>query len=113
MSIDFQAALDEFSGSGNNSDPISAIYDIIPTFTLQQQKLIFVVRYFIAKYDLDDVDALLNEMIKTYNKNKNINMLQQRSLSMLLSAYTQNEMIRGIKVNAYNNNDSGTGGGAA
>lgn len=107
MAIDFQQALDDFSIGGQSSDPISAIYDIIPTYSMYQQKLLFVVRYFVAKYELDDIEALLNEMNKLYCKNKNLGMLQTRSLQNLLSSYTQNEMIRGIKVNAYNQNSSG------
>lgn len=73
---------------------------------MYQQKLLFVVKYFVAKYRLDDIDALLSEMNKLYSKNKNLGMLQTRSLQSLLASYTQNEMIRGIKVNAYNNNSS-------
>lgn len=109
MAIDFQQALDDFSLGGSNSDPISAIYDIIPTYSMYQQKLLFVTKYFVAKYDLDDIAALINEMQKLYCKNKNLGMLQTRSLQNLLASYTQNEMIRGIKVNAYNNNNGGEG----
>ena len=57
MAIDFQQALDDFSIGGSTSDPISAIYDIIPTYSMYQQKLLFVVKYFVAKYQLDDIDA--------------------------------------------------------
>ena len=42
MAIDFQQALDDFSIGGSTSDPISAIYDIIPTYSMYQQKLFLV-----------------------------------------------------------------------
>lgn len=109
MAIDFQAALDQFSAGGDSSDPISAIYNIIPTYTLPQQRMLMLVSYFVAKWDLDDIRALLAEMKVIYNKNKNLGMLQQNSLKALLASYTQNEMIRGIKVNAYNNSGSDSG----
>lgn len=107
--IDFQQALDDFSIGGEAQDPITAIYNILPSYSMQQQKYLFLIEYFIKKYDLDDVSACLDKMQKLYVKNKNLGMLQQRSLQSLLASYTQNEMIRGIKVNAFNNNGSSDG----
>lgn len=105
MAIDFQAALDSFSQSSmQGSDPIASIYNILPTYSPKQQRMLVVMRYFIARWDLDDIQEALEQMQKTISTNKNLGLLQQKSLESLLSAYTQNEMIRGIKVQSFNDN---------
>nr|WP_295683694.1 hypothetical protein [uncultured Lachnoclostridium sp.] len=105
MALDFQAALENFSNqvTGGN-DPISSIYNIIPTYSARQQKLLFLINYFIAKWELDDIEILLREVKKIASNNKNLGMIQQQSLKSLLAAYTQNELVRGIKVQAIQNN---------
>lgn len=103
--IDIQQALDNFSSNGgsNTNDAITAIYNILPSYTAKQQKLLFLVSYYINKWELDDIEKLINECKAMKNKNKNLGMLQQQSLKSLLSAYTQNEMIRGIKPSVMQN----------
>lgn len=105
MGIDFQAALEDFSSASQQSnDPITSIYNILPTYNPKQQRMLFVIRYFIARWQLDDIQASLDELQRTIKTNKNLGLLQQKSLESLLSAYTQNEMIRGIKVQSFNDN---------
>lgn len=105
MALDFQAALESFSNQvTGGGDPISSIYNIIPTYSGRQQKLLFLLSYFIAKWDLDDINSLLVEVKKIASSNKNLGMIQQQSLKSLLAAYTQNELVRGVKVQAIQNN---------
>ena len=40
-------------------------------------------------------------------QNKNLTMLQSKNMQALLAAYTQTELVRGIKVQAINNTSSG------
>ena len=50
MGIDFQAALEDFSSASQQSnDPITSIYNILPTYNPKQQRMLVVIRYFIAR----------------------------------------------------------------
>lgn len=107
--IDFQKMLDGMSSSGAASDPIRSIYDILPTYDSVQQHLLFQAFYFIEKYDLDDMRAMFDRFTGVMSKNKNLNFMSSQNLRSLLSAYTQNELVRGIKVNTNNDVTNVTG----
>lgn len=96
--LDFQAILDGMVGGQSNSDPIRSIYDILPTYDSEQQLLLFQAYYFIEKYDLQDMRAMFENFGGVMRKNKNLGLLSSKTLQNLLSAYTQNELVRGIKV---------------
>lgn len=100
--IDFQKMLDGMSVGGANSDPIKSIYGIIPCFDSVQQHLLFQAYYFINKYDLSDMRGMFEDFTQVMEKNKNLSFLGTQNLKNLLSAYTQNEYLRGIKVNTVN-----------
>lgn len=100
--IDFQKMLDSMSVGSQNSDPIKSIYDIIPCYDSVQQHLLFQAYYFINKYELDDMRGMFEDFTVIMKNNKNLSFLGTQNLKSLLSAYTQNEYLRGIKVNTVN-----------
>ncbi len=100
--IDFQKMLDSMSVGSMNNDPIKSIYGIIPCFDSVQQHLLFQAYYFINKYDLSDMRGMFEDFTQVMEKNKNLSFLGTQNLKNLLSAYTQNEYLRGIKVNTVN-----------
>lgn len=100
--IDFQKILDGMITGTGQGDPIKSIYEIIPTLDSTQQHLLFQAYYFIEKYDLGDMRAMFSNFLHVMDKNKNLSFLGTQNLRSLLSAYTQNELVRGIKVNANN-----------
>ena len=101
--IDFQKILDGMSSGNASNDPIRSIYDILPVFTEEQQDILFKATYFIEKYNLIEMRALLDKFGGVMAKNKNLGLLSSKVLEKLLGAYTQNEYLRGIKVSTLNN----------
>lgn len=79
------------------------IYEILPIYDNVQQHLLFQAFYFIEKYDLADMRAMFESFDKVMAHNKNLGLLSSKVLQNLLSAYTQNEYLRGIKVSTLNN----------
>ena len=96
--IDFQAILDGMVAGNVSNDPIRSIYDILPTYDQEQQLILFQATYFIEKYDLEAMRAMFDLCFRLMSKNKNLGLLSSRNLQNLLSAYTQNELMRGVKV---------------
>ena len=94
---------------GNQGDPIKSIYGILPTFDPVQQHLLFQAFYFIEKYDLQDMRAMFDRFGSIMAENKNLGLMSSQNLRSLLAAYTQNELVRGIKVNANNDVTNVTG----
>lgn len=56
-----------------------------------------------TKYDLADMRSMFESFDKVMAHNKNLGLLSSKVLQNLLSAYTQNEYLRGIKVSTLNN----------
>ncbi len=101
--IDFQKILDGMSAGNQSNDPIRSIYDILPTYDETQQHLLFQAFYYIEKYNLEDMRAMFSTFDGVMMRNKNLGLLSSKVLQNLLSAYTQNEYLRGIKVSTLNN----------
>lgn len=101
--IDFEAVLNGMSAGSSSNDPIRSIYDILPVYDNVQQLLLFQAFYFIEKYDLSDMRAMFDNFGSVMANNKNLGLLSSKTLQNLLSAYTQNEYLRGIKVSTLNN----------
>lgn len=101
--IDFQKVLDGMSGGGISSDPIRTIYGILPIYDESQQQIISLCNYYIDKYKLDEMRAMFDKFEEIMSTNKNLGMMSSKVLQNLLSAYTQNEYLRGIKVSTLNN----------
>lgn len=94
-----------FSGmaAGGSSNPIKAIHEILPTYDNVQMQLRFQAQYYINKWDLEDAREVFREIDHIMGENKNLTMLQSKNMQALLAAYTQTELVRGIKVQAVNN----------
>lgn len=97
--VDFEKEFSEFVG-GNNSSAIKDIYKIIPHLSQDQLQVVLTLKYMIAKYDLKDLDIFLDDYLSSMKNNKNLNFLSSMNMKALLKAYTQDEMIRGIKINS-------------
>ena len=107
MQVDFQSLMSGFSAPVDTGDPIKSIYGIIPYMDSTQMHLKFQLMYFIEKYDLSESRKVFEDIDKQLQNNKNINFFSSQNLKALLSAYTQNELVRGIKVNTLNENGGG------
>ena len=107
MQVDFQSLMSGFSAPVDTGDPIKSIYGIIPYMDSTQMHLKFQLMYFIEKYDLSECRKVFEDIDKQLQNNKNINFFSSQNLKALLSAYTQNELVRGIKVNTLNENGGG------
>lgn len=102
--IDFQAMLADMGAPADAGDPIKTIYGIIPTLDHVQQHLLFQATYFIDKYDLEDVRSIFDRFLIVMKENKPLSFMGSKNLQNLLSAYTQNELVRGVKIQNNNNN---------
>ena len=107
MQVDFQSLMSGFSAPVDTGDPIKSIYGIIPYMDSTQMHLKFQLMYFIEKYDLGEWRKVFEDIDLQLQNNKNINFFSSQNLKALLSAYTQNELVRGIKVNTLNENGGG------
>ncbi len=107
MQVDFQSLMSGFSAPVDTGDPIKSIYGIIPYMDSTQMHLKFQLMCFIEKYDLSEWRKVFEDIDKQLQNNKNINFFSSQNLKALLSAYTQNELVRGIKVNTLNENGGG------
>ncbi|PNT90890.1 hypothetical protein CDQ83_13695 [Clostridium thermosuccinogenes] len=96
--IDFEQEFSKFVSSGEGS-AIKDIYNIIPSLSTSQIKILNALSYYIKKYDLQDLKELVEDYLKNVSKNKNLNFLSSMNVKNLLKAYTQEELIKGIKIN--------------
>lgn len=99
----FDSMSTEVGGAGN---PIKTIYDIIPTYDPVQQKMLFMLQYFINKWGLRGIDGMLVKFTDIMKDNKNLSFFGNKALRDMLSAYTQADMMGRINIRATNNNDS-------
>lgn len=101
--IDFDKMLGTMSIPTTEGDPIKSVYDIIPCMDSVQMHLKFQLMYFIEKYNLEEWRVVFREIDDQLASNKNLSFMSSQNLKALLSAYTQNELVRGIKVQTMNN----------
>jgi hypothetical protein len=97
--IDFEKEFADFV-MGSDSSAIMEIYKIIPYLSAQQIKVINSLQYFTQKWDLEDMQKFIASYLESQRKNKNLGFLSSMNMKSLLKAYTNEEMIRGIKVQA-------------
>jgi hypothetical protein len=102
--VDFEKEMADFVGSSQGGSPIKEIYKIIPTLNNQQIRVLMCLRYYIRKYspELDPLSSFIQDYLQNMGKNKNLGFLQSNQLRSLLKAYTQDEMLRGIKISSTN-----------
>lgn len=99
--LDLSKMFDSMSSNINNGgNPIQSIYDIIPTYDSEQQRLLFQVQFFINKWGLTSLEGMLNAFTEIMARNKNLSFFGSKNLQNMLSAYTQADLIRGINVRA-------------
>jgi len=96
--LDFDKEFESFIAGGQTSSAIKEIHQIIPCMTKEQMKLYSMLRYYAAKWQLDDLINYLDTYKEMMQTNKNLGMLSSFNMKNLLKAYTQDELIRGIKV---------------
>jgi hypothetical protein len=104
--VDFDKEFSLFCND-NQSSAIKDIYAIIPTLDNSQIRVINALNFYINKYDLQDLKQLIDQYLDFIKKNKNLNFIRSMNVKNLLRAYTQEELVRGIKVNANNINQVG------
>lgn len=97
MAIDFDKEFSSFVEGGEGSS-IRDIYSIIPSLTQSQIRILSEMEFFAEKYNLLDIKAFMKRYIDNISKNKNLSFLSSMNMKSLLKAYTQDELIRGIKV---------------
>jgi len=97
--LDFEKEFSEFLTT-NQNNAISQIYNIIPTLTQEKISIVLLMKYYINKYELKNLENILNNLIEISKKNKNLNFISSFNVKNLLKAYTQDELIRGIKINS-------------
>lgn len=97
--VDFEKEFSDFVNTSGSS-PIKDIYTIIPSLNQEQLQILLLLQYYIKKYDLLDLKVFLDNYLSNMKTNKNLNFLSSMNMKSLLKAYTQDELIRGIKVNS-------------
>ena len=102
--IDFEAEFAKFVNSGQQGSAIRDIYDIIPAIKNDQIKIINNIMYYADKYELDLLKKQIENFLKFATKNKNLSFLSSMNMKNLLKAYTQEELVKGIKVQSINPN---------
>ena len=91
---------------GTGANPISTIYDIIPTYDPVQQKMLFELQFFIKKWGLDGLDGMIKEFTVLMAKNKNLSFFGSKSLRDMLAAYSQGELMGRISIRASNSEET-------
>jgi len=100
--IDFEAEFAKFVNNGQQGSAIKDIYDIIPALKNDQIKIINNIMYYAEKYDLDLLKKQIENFLKFAVKNKNLSFMSSMNMKNLLKAYTQEELVKGIKVQSIN-----------
>lgn len=105
--LDLSKMFDSMSTSVNGGDnPIQAIYDIIPTYDPEQQRMLFTLQFFVDKWELTHVNSMIFNFTNLMKENKNLGFFGSKTLQNLLSAYTQSDLIRGINLRSKTEDDS-------
>lgn len=103
-------ALINSMGEGVAANPIESLFKMMPTYDNVQMQLRFQAEYFINKYDLEDARQVFASIDGMMSKNKNMTLFAQKNFQSILAAYTQTELVRGVKVQTVNNTSSNEGG---
>lgn len=100
--IDFEAEFAKFVNNGQQGSAIKDIYDIIPALKNDQIKIINNIMYYAEKYQLNLLKEQIENFLKFAVKNKNLSFMSSMNMKNLLKAYTQEELVKGIKVQSIN-----------
>lgn len=99
MKIDFDEMFNNFVSGGEGS-AIKDIYNIIPSLSPEQIQVINTLDYYASKWSLEDTKAFVDSYLKSVKQNKSLGFVKSNQAKALLKAYTQDELIRGVKVNS-------------
>lgn len=97
--LDFDDMFSSFVTGGEGS-AIKDIYNIIPSLSPEQMQVINTLNYYADKWELSEIRAFVDSYLKSVNKNKPLGFVKSNQAKALLKAYTQDELIRGVKVNS-------------
>lgn len=102
--LDYNSIFDNFMGSSNGS-AIQDIYNIIPTLETPQIQILNSIEMLASKYGIKELHTFVQAYKKDRSNNRNLGFVNSMNVQNLLRAYTTDELIRGIKINAQNNNN--------
>lgn len=97
MAVDFQKEFDDFFAGGSHTSAVKEVYNIIPTLSQEQQKIVALLEFYIHKWRLNDLRIFLDTILRNQERNKNLNFFQNQLTKQLLKTYSMEEMVRGIK----------------
>lgn len=104
--IDLSKMFDSMSSNiGDDSNPIKAIYDIVPTYDSEQQKMLFMYQFMIDKWELTHLQSMFDHFDSILSNNKNLSFFGSKNLQNMLGAYTQTELVRGINIRSKEPNE--------
>lgn len=104
--LDFQDVFDSFVTPTSNSNAIKDIYNMVPAFTQDQLQIIFRVKVLIKKYNLIELDDILNELMKMQKQNKNLSFMRSQNVKAMFRAYNLEELVQGVKPSVAHHVDS-------
>lgn len=97
--LDFDDMFSSFVSGGEGS-AIRDIYNIIPSLSPEQMQVINTLNYYADKWELSETRAFVDSYLKSVKDNKSLGFVKSNQAKALLKAYTQDELIRGVKVNS-------------
>ena len=97
--IDYDKEFSEFV-TGVEGSAIKDIYNIIPSLTPVQMQVINTLKYYSGKWVLPGIDKFVDSYLESVKMNKPLGFIKSNQAKSLLKAYTQDELIRGIKINS-------------
>ena len=97
--IDYDKEFSSFVTGGEGS-AIKDIYNIIPSLSPAQMQVINTLDYFAGKWCLSGIRKFVDSYLLSVNENKSLGFVKSNQAKSLLKAYTQDELIRGVKINS-------------
>lgn len=99
---DFDSFFSAFN-SNSSGGSIKQLYDIMPSLTAQEIKVISDGLFFCERYQLDDVKLFLENIVSNKKRNRSLGMMP--SFKSFLKYMTLDEKVKSVKVSA-NSDDS-------
>ena len=100
--IDFEKEFNEFVVSGNNSDPITSIYNLYPNLSDEQIQIYLQLQFMANKYNLIGIKAYLDTYLRHKKANKNMTFSNMLSFRKTLESYSLAEHLKGVKIASQN-----------
>lgn len=100
--IDFEKEFNEFVTGGNNTDPVTAIYNLFPNLSDEQIQIYLQIVYMANKYDSLPMKSFLNTYLRHKKQNKNMTFANMLSFRKTLESYSLAEHLKGVKISSQN-----------